>query len=413
MSNNRINEMMQSAEAVQRAYAGEQLRLSPFHPRLQHYNIRNAWSSWNGYKFADHFYDPEFEYFCIRNSCGTYDISPMQKYLISGSQALLYLNRLVTRDVTKLKPRRVTYVCWCTDSGRVIDDGTIFRVSDDTYMLTCGSPCIAWLTRSAIGFNQVNINDVSDKLAALSLQGPTSCEVLKRLGLAEIEQLRPFAITYYDINGEQDGLMISRTGFTGDLGYELWVKPEHALFLWDAIYQAGEDYNIHPYGEAATNMARLEAGFIMPYFEFNEALKTINYQYDQSPYELNLGWLVDLKKPHFNGRQALLAEKTQGSPYTLVKLEIEGNKAAEEATLYSSKKCVREIGFITSAMWSPVVKSNIALAMIESQFVNGPIWAEIYYKKELRQHFKIVQCSIKDKPFWAPDRAKATPPARF
>lgn len=413
MSNAPLNTLMQNPDSMREAFSGEQLLESPFHPRLKAYNIANAWSSWNGYKFADYFYNEEFEYFCIRNSCGTYDISPMQKYFIRGADALSYLNRLVTRDVNKLKLHRVTYVCWCTDDGRMIDDGTIFRVDEDTYMLTCGSPCIAWLRRSAIGFSDINVEDVSDKYAALSLQGPTSCEVLKKVGLADISELKPFAINHYDFNQKTNGLMVSRTGFTGDLGYELWVQPEDALALWDAVYNAGEDYNIHPYGEAATNMARLEAAFIMPGYEFNESLKTVNYKYDQSPFELSLGWLVDFTKPHFNGRSALLEEKKRGSPYTLVKLDIDGNKPAEEATLYNSEKCDQAIGFVTSAMWSPVVKANIALAMIETQYVNDPIWAEIYYRKELRQHFKIVRCEIQSKPFWSPERAKATPPLPF
>lgn len=414
MTNNySLAEMMKSEDLVKEAFAGEKLRETPFHERQKHYMIRDAWSSWNGYRFAEYYYNEDFEYFCIRNSCGTYDISPMQKYYISGSEALTYLNRLVTRDVSKLNVHRVTYVCWCTDDGRVIDDGTIFRIDDETYMLTCGSPCIAWLQRSAIGFNNVNITDMSDKIAALSLQGPTSCEVLKKMGLKGIEELKPFGITQFEFNGKPNGLMVSRTGFTGDLGYELWVSPEDAISLWDAVYHHGEAYNIHPYGEAATNMARLEAGFIMPYYEFNEALKTVNYKYDQSPFELSLGWLVDFKKPHFNGRSALIKEKKNGSPYTLVKLEIEGNKEADEAILYNSEDCNQEIGFVTSAMWSPVVKSNIALAMVETKFVDGPIWTEIYYKKELRHHYKVARCTIQKKPFWSPDRARATPPERY
>jgi aminomethyltransferase len=206
---------------------------------------------------------------------------------------------------------------------------------------------------------------------------------------------------------------VSRTGFTGDLGYELWIKPEQALKLWDALYAAGEDYGIQPYGEAATNMARLEAGFIMPAIEFNEALKTIHFEYDQTPFELNLDWLVDFNKPHFNGREALLKERKKGSAYRLVKLDIEGNKPAEESYLYSDENCKKEIGYVTSAMWSPVVKANIALAMIKPEYLEGNIWAEIYYQKELRYHSKVAKCTLQDKPFWSPSRARATPPPAF
>ena len=269
-----------------------------------------------------YYYEAEYEYFCIRNGCGTYDICPMQKYRIAGPDAEVMLNRLVTRDVSKLGLNRVTYVVWCNDEGRVIDDGTIFRLADDEYMLTCGSPCMAWLKQAALGFDQLVLEDISDTLAGLAFQGPTTCAVLKKMGLDGIENLKPFGITRFDFGSTE--LIVSRTGFTGDLGYELWIDHEHALELWDRLYEAGEDYAIQPFGEEALNMARLEAGFIMPYIEFNEALKTVNFEHDHTPLELSLDWLVDFSKPHFNGRRALLEEKKRGPRYRLTKLDIEG-----------------------------------------------------------------------------------------
>ena len=372
--------------------------------------MRDAWSAWNGYKFADYYYDASYEYFCIRNTCGTYDICPMQKYLIEGPDALALLNRMVTRDLSASSGSiRVTYVCWCTDSGRMIDDGTIFRLGEERFMLTCGSPSLAWLRKSSLGFDQLSITEYTEDFAALSLQGPTSFAVLKRMGLEAVGELKPFGIMHLPFNGSS--LMVSRTGFTGDLGYELWIEPSQALPLWDALYAAGEDYGIHPYGEAATNMARMEAAFIMPDMEFNEALKTINFEYDQTPLELNLGWLVDFKKPHFNGRAALLAQKKSGPKRMLVKLDIEGNKPADGSILYGNKRCSREIGYVTSGMWSPAVKANIALAMVDTDALQGEIWAEVYYERELRHRHKVARCTLKDKPFWAPARARQTPPA--
>lgn len=389
-------------------YAGERLKESAFHPRQAVLNIRNAWASWNGYKLANYYYDAEYEYFCIRNQCGTYDICPMQKYRITGSDAEKMLNRMVTRDITKMALNRVTYVVWCTDAGRMVDDGTIFKLGDNKYMLTCGSPCSAWLKMSAFGFDDVSIVDESDDIAALSLQGPTSCSVLKTMGLHGIETAKPFEIRNFTFHG--DTLMVSRTGFTGDLGYELWVKSELGLKLWDDLYSAGADFGIQPFGEAATNMARLEAGFIMPGMEFNEALKTVHFEHDQTPFELNLGWLVDFKKPHFNGRAALLRDYERGPRYTLTKLDIEGNKPAIESYIYSNRSCNRQIGYVTSAMWSPTVKANIALAMIETKELRGELFAEIYYEKELRQYSKVAKCEIRTKAFWTPTRARATPP---
>ncbi len=389
-------------------YAGERLRESPFHPREAALNIREAWSSWNGYKFAEYYYDAEYEYFCVRNRCATYNICPMQKYYVEGPDAEAMLNRMVTRDISKLQLNRVTYVVWCTDEGRMVDDGTIFRLTNDRYMLTCGSPCSAWLRMSAYGFNEVTVTDVTDAIAALALQGPTSFSVLKRMGLAGIETAKPFDIMHVPFHG--DKLMVSRTGFTGDLGYELWIKPELALQMWDELYAAGADFGIQPYGEQATNMARLEAGFIMPDMEFNEALKTVHFEHDQTPFELNLGWLVDFKKPHFNGRGALLKEKERGPKYMLTRLDIEGNKPAEHSYLYSNSRCTREIGYVTSAMWSPAAKANIALAMVKTEALKGAIWAEIYYEKELRRYSKVARCTVMKKPFWSPPRARATPP---
>ena len=183
------------------AFAGERLRLSPFHTRQSVLNLRDAWSSWNGYKFAEYYYDVEYEYFCVRNRCGTYDISPMQKYRIEGGDAERLLNRMVTREVSTIGLNRVGYALWCTDEGRLIDDGTIFRLAPDRFMLTCGSPCTAWLAQSAFGFGDVAITDVSDSLAAISVQGPTSCAVLKRLGLDGIETARPYAVRHFDFGG--------------------------------------------------------------------------------------------------------------------------------------------------------------------------------------------------------------------
>jgi len=203
---------------------------------------------------------------------------------------------------------------------------------------------------------------------------------------------------------------VSRTGFTGDLGYELWIDSSLAIPMWDDLYAAGEDYGIQPYGEQATNMTRLEAAFIMPGMEFNEALKTVNLNHDQTPFELNLGWLVDFKKPHFSGRSALLEEKRRGPRYTLTKLDIEGNRPAEGSWIYSDKRCNKHIGYVTSAMWSPAVKANIALAMIETKHLEGELWAEIYYEKELRHYGRVVKCTKQDKPFWMPARARQTPP---
>lgn len=392
-------------------FAGERLKHTHFYPRAKELNIRDAWSAWNGYKFADYYYDAEYEYFCIRNQCATYDICPMQKYEISGKDAEAMLNRMVTRDLKKIGMHRVAYTVWCTEEGRIVDDGTIFRLADDRFMLTCGSPSIAWLKKATFGFNDVDVRDISDELAGLSLQGPTSCAALKKMGLTGIEEAKAFDIRLFPYHGET--LMVSRTGFTGDLGYELWIKPDLALTLWDELYAAGADYGIQPYGETATNMARMEAGFIMPFMDFSESLKTVHFEHDHTPYELQLGWLVDLDKPHFNGREALIKEKRVGPKWTLARLDIEGNWPADGSIIYNTESCKKTIGYVTSAMWSPAVKANIALAMIETRYLDGEIWAEIYKYKDLRPYRRMSICQLMKKPFWTPARARTTPPPDY
>ncbi len=380
---------------------------SPFHERTEALNLNRAWEDWSGYASALHYKCSNLEYFATRNTCAVFDVSPMCKYRFRGKDAEAMLNRMVTRDVAKQGLNRVCYNVWCTDRGRVIDDGTLFRFAEDDFMLCCAEPGLDWFLLSAVGFD-VTIEDQSDSLASLALQGPTSCALLKAMGISGVENLKPFDIGRYPYAGGE--LMVSRTGFTGDLGYELWVEPDLALPLWDDLFSTGANYGIQPMGTESLDLARLEAGFISPMVEFHGALHTVDLGHDHSPFELGLGWLVNFKKAHFNGREALLLEKEKGSKYRLLKLDIEGNKPAENSILYSNKKCTKEIGYVTSAMWSPVVKANIALALVESRYADGDIYAEVYHQKELRWQRKVSQCTIKTKPFWAPERAKLTPP---
>ena len=381
---------------------------SPFHARTNALNTNQQWANWNGYASALSFHDAHLEYFATRNTCAVFDVSPMRKYRFSGADAEAMLNRMVTRDVSKQRVDTVAYNVWCTDAGRVIDDGTLFRLADDYFMLCCTDPCLDWFLLSAVGFDALDITDISDDVASLALQGPTSYALLKAIGFTGIENCKPFQIMRFPFGGGE--LMISRTGYTGDLGYELWVDPADAIALWDALFSTGQIYGIQPMGEDSLDMARLEAGFIAPDVEFHGALGTVNREHDHSPFELGLSWIVNFKKGHFTGRAALLAQKESGNHRRLLRLDIEGNKAAEHSILYSTKDCETEIGYVTSAMWSPVVKANIAYGLIEARYANKPIWAEIYHQKELRWIRKVALCTVVDKPFWSPERAKATPP---
>jgi aminomethyltransferase len=383
---------------------------TPFHARARELQQVDAFVPWTGYTTVDVFTSVEQEYFAIRNACTLYDLTPMVKYRVAGPDALDYLNRLVTRDLRKLKVGRVSYVVWCNDRGHAMDDGTVFRLGESEYRLCTAERQLDWLKDSALGF-RVEVEEVTAEIAALAVQGPTSCHVLKRLGLAGIERLKVFEIGHYEVGGRP--LMASRTGFTGDLGYELWMRPADALSVWDDLMAAGRDRGIRAMGAQALNMARIEAGFLMPNVDFVNAEHTVRLGRDRSPLELGLAWLVDFDKPHFNGRRALLEERRRGVRRMLVGLDVAGNKPAHNALLYADEAGNREAGFVSSALWSPTCKRNIALAMVDAPHfaVGSTLWADIYLHRELVWERRMARCVVVEKPFFAPERRRLTPPA--
>jgi aminomethyltransferase len=383
---------------------------TPFHQRARALSQNDSFVPWAGYSTVDVFTSAEQEYFAIRNAATLYDLTPMVKYRINGADAERYLNRLVTRDVRKLKTGRVSYVVWCNDSGHLIDDGTIFRLGPQDFRLCTAERQLDWLLDSAIGFD-VRVEEVTEDIAALAVQGPTSCYILKKFGLAGVERLKPFELGEFDAAGRP--VMVSRTGFTGDLGYELWMRPEHALSIWDDLMAAGRTRGLRAIGSQALNMARIEAGFLMPNVDFISAEHTIRMNRDRTPLELGLGWLVDFDKPHFNGRRALLAQKAAGVRRLLVGLDVDGNKPAHNALLYADEAGNREVGSVTSAMWSPTCKRNLALAIIDAPHhsTGSKVWADIYLNRELVWERRMVAATVVERPFFAPDRRRQTPPA--
>ena len=383
---------------------------TPFHARARELSQVDAYVPWAGYTTVDVFTTVEQEYFAVRNAATLYDLTPMVKYRIAGRDALEYLNRLVTRDLRKLRIGRVSYVVWCNDRGQIIDDGTVFRLGENEFRLCTAERQMDWLLDSSIGF-QVEVEEVTTDIAALAVQGPTSCFVLKRFGLEGVERLKVFEIGEFVVRGRP--LTVSRTGFTGDLGYELWMRPEDALAVWDELMAAGRTRGLRAIGSQALNMARIEAGFLMPNIDFVNAEHTIRLDRERTPLELGLGWLVDFDKPHFNGRRALLAERARGSSRMLIGLDVAGNKPAHNALLYAEEAGRREVGSVTSALWSPTCKRNIALAIVEAPYytLGTTLWADIYLNRELVWERRMARCSVVDKPFFAPERRRATPPA--
>ncbi len=397
--------------SIQQVHQGR-LR-SPFYSRLAALDTLNSWHEWKGYSSADALYCDETEYFAIRNATAVFDLTPMTKYRISGPDALEYVDRLVTRDMHKIKPGRVAYAVWCDDRGQVIDDGTIFHLREGEYRLCSQERHFAWLQTAAIGFD-VSIVLETDDVAALAVQGPTSFTVLKTMGLNGLEGLKPFGLMNFDFDGAD--LMVSRTGFTGDLGYELWIQPDKAELLWDALFEAGKLHGIRAMGTHALELARIEAGYLAAYEDFLPADATVRNGRTRSPFELGLNWLVDFKKPNFNGRRALAEEKRRGSTWRLVKLDIEGNKAAHHSYIFAKEKGnKKEIGFVTSAAWSPVCKQNIALGTVRMPHgaVGSNVWVEIFYQREMHWSRAMAKATVVDKPFWFPPRRSVTPPGPY
>jgi len=382
---------------------------SPFYPRQAELDRLNCWHDWKGYSSADGFYDTTIEYFSVRNSSGVFDLTPMTKYRISGPDSLDFIDRLVPRDMRKIRPGRVAYAVWCDDEGQVIDDGTIFHLREGEYRLCSQERHLAWLTSAAIGMD-VTIIDETQDVCALAVQGPTSFSVLDAMGLDGIENLRPFGLAIFDFQGME--LLVSRTGFTGDLGYELWTTPDKAIELWDALFAAGKLFGIRAMGTSALEQARIEAGFIQAYVDFLPADATVRTGRSRSPFELGLEWLVDFNKPNFNGRRALAREKRRGSTWRLVKLDIEGNKEAHHSYIYAKKNGGKDIGFVTSAVWSPVCKHNIALGTVRMPHgkVGDKLYVEIYYQREMHWSRVMAGATVVGKPFWDPPRKRATPP---
>jgi len=392
---------------------------TPFHERARALSQLDSFVPWAGYTTVDVFTSVEQEYFAIRNASSLYDLTPMVKYRIAGADALRFLNRLTTRDLRKLAPGKVAYVVWCDDEGHLIDDGTVFCIAANEYRLCTAERQLDWLHASALGF-EVDIREITEEVAALAVQGPTSARLLRAAGVAGVEVLKPFehGEFFLPAGGAGSGripLMVSRTGFTGDLGYELWMQPADAEAVWDALMTAGSNRAVRPIGSRALNMARIEAGFLLPQADFVSAAHTLYLGSERSPIELGLAWLVDFKKGHFTGRRSLLAEVARGPLRQLVGLDIEGTKPAHNALLYGDAAGKREAGSVTSATWSPTCKRNLALAMVRAPYIatGTTLWADIYLNRELVWERRMVRARVVERPFFAPARRRATPPADF
>lgn len=351
---------------------------TPFHGRTSALCESHEWRSWAGYLSAG-VYEPshEREYWAIRNSAAAIDVSPLFKYEISGPDAARVVDRIITRDVSKCKVGQVLYTPWCDEDGQVIDDGTVSRLAENHFRITAADPNLRWFRDVGYGFD-AQVTDVSSDLATVALQGPNSRALLKEIvSGVDLDKLGYFRLAEGEIDGKL--LTLTRTGYTGDLGYELWLRPEDAEPVWDILLITGQRYGILPAGIVPLDIARIEAGMFMIDVDYKSAHYAHIEDQKSSPYELGLGWAVDLKKANFIGHKALRAEKTNGSEWAFVGLHVDwvsmeklyaavdlppqvaGRASRTAVPIYKSGK---QVGQMTSHTFSPILKKYIGIGTV-------------------------------------------------
>ena len=395
------------------------LKTTPFHSRVEKLCESHDWRRWAGYLVASKYeLTHEREYHAIRSGAGLIDVSPLYKYLVSGRDAARLLNRVMTRDIGKCAVGQVLYTTWCDEKGKTLEDGTVTRLAENRFRVTAAEPNLRWFQDNAIGLNEVHIEDISETVAALALQGPTSRQILQRLTGRDLTKLRYFRQLSATIADRP--VDISRTGYTGDLGYELWLHPQDAEVVWDALIQVGEDYGLVPAGMLALDIARIEAGLILIEVDYTPANKAIIEEQKSSPFELGLGWTVDLKKEgYFVGRRYLEAEQKQGSRWQTVGLEIDWDSLEAAYAKVNMPPQVpyvawrsstplfvgnREVGYATSGCFSPLLKRYIALATIETAYVPAGTQLEMEITVE---HFRRrAKATVAPPPFFNPERKR-------
>jgi aminomethyltransferase len=388
------------------------------HPLCESLNYRD----WAGYYAVSAFETHhEHEYNAIRNACAAIDVSPLFKYRLSGRDAVRLVDRLITRDAKRLAIGQVYYTPWCDEEGKVIDDGTVTRVAEQVYRWTAADPSLRWLSENAAGLD-VRVDDITEQVAALALQGPTAARLLRAVSTAPIDALKYFRATSGSIAGVP--VDISRTGYTGDLGYEIWMPWDAALTVWDAIADAGRAFDLHPTGMLALDVARIEAGLLLIDVDFQSSRKAMIESQKYSPFELGLGRLVDLKKGPFVGRAALVAEQRRGPARQIVGLEVDWTEVERlydavglppTAPATASRVAVpvykngKHVGRATSTTWSTTLKKLIALATVDAPHYALGSTLKLEMTVEAVRH--TATATVVPTPFFNPSRKTATPPA--
>lgn len=388
-----------NAPAPMMAHVPRNLLPTPFYERLVPFNLNHSWERWEGYLSVGCFDNIEREYTAIRNAISVYDISPMTQYRIAGPDATRFLDRLMTRDMTKVAVGQVAYSIWCDDDGKLVEDGTVFRLGEREYLVNVQEHNLSWFQDTAFGMD-VTIEDVTEDYCGLSIQGPLSRMALEQAGVKEVTSLKFFRLTPVELDGMK--IILTRTGFTGDLGFEVYLRPADAVKFWDRFMSVPLAPRIVPIGSHALNLARIEAGFLQVNTDFIGSERCLRNSQRRSPFELGFDRLVSFRKPYFVGKRALMREQEKGGPrWRTVGLDVAGNKPAEGSLLYDGN---REIGIVTSAMWSPTCKRNIAIATVEAAYgaVGKQMQVDIWVTKELRIEKRLVAGRVVERPFYNP-----------
>ncbi len=394
---------------------------TPFHERTFALCESLNYREWSGY-YTVSAYEAhhDHEYNAIRNAAALIDISPLFKYRVTGKDATRLVDRIITRDTRKVGVGQVIYTPWCDEHGKVIDDGTVSRLEESVYRWTAADPSLRWFTQNAVGL-EVQIEDISESTAALALQGPTSGRLLKSIvDRADIENLKYFRVTPAIINGLP--VEISRTGYTGDLGYEIWVRADDALGLWDFLVERGRPYDVKPAGMLALDVARIEAGLLLIDIDFNSSKKALIEDQKYSPFEMGLGRLVHLDKNRFVGQRSLHKANQSPPAKQIVGLEIDWIEVERRYEMVGLPPAVspiasrvpvpvfssgKQIGKATSTTWSPVLKKMIALATVGGEFTRPGSKTEIEITVEAVRHR--VPATVVKTPFYSPKQKMATP----
>jgi aminomethyltransferase len=389
---------------------------SPVHDVVAPLCHSYRWKDWAGYHAVCSFEPcPEREYFAFRHGAGLIDVSPLFKYEVTGPDAARFLSRIVTRDISKLKDESIVYCCWCDDQGYVVDDGTIAKINDQHFRLTAAEPSLAWFSRFSRGF-QVDMKDVSQSLAALSLQGPNSRVILCSLFQNDLSLLKYFKLWQTSYDGAS--VTITRTGYTGDLGYELWLPREKASRLYQELLFVGEAFGIKACGLDAMDITRIEAGYIMNGVDYYSANHCITDARKSTPFELGLH--VNLDRDVFNGQASLRREKAKGPKRRLVGLDIDWVQLEKEFARHDlppelSARAWRDgrpvydrnqsfIGFASSGTWSPTLKKNIALAHLKPEFAS--IGQTVNFEITVEYERRHITATVVDTPFYNPERKR-------